>query len=114
MYSAVLGCLGVRKRSSVRRCSTISPSSMKMHSSLARRAWAMLGGTIRMVYRPFSPNISSSMARVAQHTGQWGGGFGYGDHGDGGGGGEVCRGGLGGGAAVAGGGGVYGADRKST
>ena len=37
MYSAVRASLGARKRSEVGLCSTTSPSSMKMHSSLARR-----------------------------------------------------------------------------
>jgi hypothetical protein len=36
MYSAVFGCFGLRKRSSVRLCSTISPRSMNTHSSLAK------------------------------------------------------------------------------
>ena len=49
MYSAVRGSRGLRKRSSVRLCSTSSPSSMNRHSSLARRAWAMLWVTITMV-----------------------------------------------------------------
>jgi|SRR5687768_4179404 len=49
IYSAVFGLLGRRKRSSVRKCSTISPINMKMHSSLTRRAWAMLWVTMTIV-----------------------------------------------------------------
>jgi hypothetical protein len=49
MYSAVFGCFGLRKSWLVGACSTSSPNSMKMHSSLARRAWAMLCVTITIV-----------------------------------------------------------------
>src|SRR5687767_12397809 len=48
IYSAVLGFLGLRNKSVVGLCSTSLPISMKMHSSLARRACAMLCVTMTM------------------------------------------------------------------
>ena len=50
--------------STVGPCSISSPSSMKMHSSLVRRAWAMLCVTMTIVYRPRKLSISRSMAAV--------------------------------------------------
>ena len=43
-------------------CSMTLPISMKIHSSLARRAWAMLWVTIRIEYLPRNSQISSSTA----------------------------------------------------
>jgi hypothetical protein len=45
-------------------CSMTLPISMNIHSSLARRAWAMLWVTIRIEYFPRSSQISSSTAAV--------------------------------------------------
>src|SRR5262245_44784787 len=63
-YISVSLRAGFRKRSAVGACSMSSPSSMKMHSSLVRRAWAMLCVTIRMVYLPRRSSIRRSMAAV--------------------------------------------------
>ena len=49
MYAAVCSFAGFRNIDAVSLCSIISPSSMNTHSSLARRAWAMLWVTIRIV-----------------------------------------------------------------
>lgn len=49
MYSSVRLSAGFMKSLSVGLCSTSTPLSMKMHSSLARRAWAMLCVTITIV-----------------------------------------------------------------
>ena len=49
MYSAVRESLGLINSPSVAVCSITLPRSMNTHSSLARRAWAMLWVTITIV-----------------------------------------------------------------